>query len=46
MQAKENLGRYTGVANCAFSLLRTEGPFALYRGLESHLWRNAVWSGE
>lgn len=46
MQAKENLGRYKGVADCAFSLLRTEGPLALYTGLESHLWRNAMWSGE
>lgn len=45
MQAKENLGRYTGVANCAASLLQTEGPFGLYKGLESHLWRNAVWNG-
>eukprot|EP00752_Nemacystus_decipiens_P003973 g3639.t1 len=45
MQAKENLGRYTGVAHCASSLLQTEGPFALYKGLESHLWRNAVWNG-
>ncbi|CAN0267679.1 unnamed protein product [Pylaiella littoralis] len=45
MQAKENLGRYTGVANCASSLLQAEGPFALYKGLESHLWRNAVWNG-
>lgn len=46
MQAKENLGRYTGVINCASSLVQTEGPFALYKGLESHLWRNAVWNGE
>lgn len=46
MQAKENLGRYTGVVNCAASLLQTEGPLALYKGLESHLWRNAVWNGE
>lgn len=46
MQAKENLGRYTGVMNCASSLVQTEGPFALYKGLESHLWRNAVWNGE
>ncbi|CAM9879512.1 unnamed protein product [Ectocarpus sp. 13 AM-2016] len=45
MQAKENLGRYTGVINCASSLLQAEGPFALYKGLESHLWRNAVWNG-
>eukprot|EP00904_Undaria_pinnatifida_P010595 jgi/Undpi1/6666/HiC_scaffold_20.g09145.m1 len=45
MQAKENLGRYTGVINCASSLVQTEGPFALYKGLESHLWRNAVWNG-
>ena len=46
MQAKENLGRDTGVINCASSLVQTEGPFALYKGLESQLWRNAVWNGE
>lgn len=45
MQAKENLGRYTGVTNCASSLVQKEGPLALYKGLESHLWRNAVWNG-
>lgn len=46
MQAKENLGRYAGVGDCASSLVQTEGPFSLYKGLESHLWRNAVWNGE
>lgn len=45
MQAKENLGRYKGVVHCATSLVRTEGPLALYKGLESQLWRNAVWNG-
>lgn len=46
MIAKENLGRFNGVFDCAASLVRTEGPFALYKGLQSHLWRNAVWNGE
>jgi Mitochondrial carrier protein len=27
------------------SLVRTEGPLSLYKGLESQLWRNAVWNG-
>lgn len=46
MQAKENLGRYSGVVQCATDLVMKEGPLALYTGLESHLWRNAAWNGE
>lgn len=46
MQAKENLGRYKGVMDCTLSLVRAEGPLVLYKGIESHLWRNAVWNGE
>eukprot|EP00611_Tribonema_gayanum_P002178 TRINITY_DN1158_c2_g1_i1.p1 TRINITY_DN1158_c2_g1~~TRINITY_DN1158_c2_g1_i1.p1 ORF type:complete len:316 (-),score=120.56 TRINITY_DN1158_c2_g1_i1:158-1057(-) len=45
MQAKENLGRYTGVVDCVQSLVRTEGALSLYKGVESQLWRNAVWNG-
>jgi solute carrier family 25 2-oxodicarboxylate transporter 21 len=45
MQAKENLGRYTGIVHCVQSLVRTEGILSLYKGVESQLWRNAVWNG-
>ncbi|CAN0364230.1 unnamed protein product [Ascophyllum nodosum] len=45
MQAKENLGRYNSVVQCATDLVRNEGPLALYTGLESQLWRNAAWNG-
>ncbi|CAM9493488.1 unnamed protein product [Discosporangium mesarthrocarpum] len=45
MQAKENIGKFSGVADCAIQLVKTEGVFGLYKGIESHLWRNAVWNG-
>ncbi|CAM9167118.1 unnamed protein product [Choristocarpus tenellus] len=45
MQAKENVGRYNGVLHCATNLVKNEGIFGLYKGVESHLWRNAVWNG-
>ncbi|CAM9668300.1 unnamed protein product [Phaeothamnion confervicola] len=45
MQAKENLGRYTSVSQCAMSLVKEDGIAGLYKGLEAQLWRNAVWNG-
>jgi solute carrier family 25 2-oxodicarboxylate transporter 21 len=45
LQSKDNLGRYSGVWDCATSLVKSEGPLALYKGIESQLFRNAVWNG-
>eukprot|EP00743_Colponemidia_sp_Colp-15_P006251 GILK01006726.1.p1 GENE.GILK01006726.1~~GILK01006726.1.p1 ORF type:complete len:307 (-),score=37.03 GILK01006726.1:502-1389(-) len=45
MQAKENLGRYASTSDCAVQLLKQEGVFALYKGLEPQMLRNAAWNG-
>jgi len=45
MQARENLGEYKSTGNALISILRKEGPIALYNGLEPQLWRNAIWNG-
>jgi solute carrier family 25 2-oxodicarboxylate transporter 21 len=45
MQAKENLGRYKGSVDCVQQLLKERGLAGLYKGVESQMWRNAVWNG-
>jgi len=45
MQAKENLSVYKSTSDALLKLVRTEGIFALYKGLEPQLWRNAIWNG-
>jgi len=45
MQARENLGEYKSTGHALVTILRKEGPLALYNGLEPQLWRNAVWNG-
>ena len=35
MQAKENLGRFKGTADCAAQLLRGEGPLGFYKGFQA-----------
>ena len=45
MQAKENLGRFKGTADCAAQLLRGEGPLGFYKGFQAQAMRNLVWNG-
>eukprot|EP01086_Lenisia_limosa_P010103 TRINITY_DN34034_c0_g1_i2.p1 TRINITY_DN34034_c0_g1~~TRINITY_DN34034_c0_g1_i2.p1 ORF type:complete len:247 (-),score=91.12 TRINITY_DN34034_c0_g1_i2:105-845(-) len=36
---------YKSTMDCAFKVIKSEGPLALYNGLEAQLWRNAAWNG-
>jgi len=45
MQAKENMALYKSTGDALFKTLTNEGPFALYKGIEPLVWRNAVWNG-
>jgi solute carrier family 25 2-oxodicarboxylate transporter 21 len=44
LQAKEHLGRYTGLMDCVSTTLRTEGLLAFYTGLSPTLYRNCIWN--
>jgi len=45
LQAKENAGKYKNTLDCVLKILRSEGPLAFSNGLESTLWRHALWNG-
>jgi len=44
MQAPDALGLYKSTSDAVLKIGRTEGPWALYKGLEAQLIRNAVWN--
>eukprot|EP00029_Vermamoeba_vermiformis_P006552 TRINITY_DN259_c0_g1_i1.p1 TRINITY_DN259_c0_g1~~TRINITY_DN259_c0_g1_i1.p1 ORF type:complete len:293 (-),score=119.63 TRINITY_DN259_c0_g1_i1:78-956(-) len=44
LQAKENVGKYRNSMQAVTTIFREEGLFGFYKGLESTLWRNAVWN--
>jgi len=45
LQAKENKELYKNTLDAVFKIIKNEGPFALFKGLESTLWRHAFWNG-
>jgi solute carrier family 25 2-oxodicarboxylate transporter 21 len=46
MQAPENRALYSSTLDCFSKIVRSEGLFrGLYKGFESQVWRNGVWSG-
>jgi len=45
LQAKENAGKYKNTLDCVVKILRSEGPLAFFNGMESTLWRHALWNG-
>lgn len=45
LQAKENMGVYKNTTDALKKIIQKEGPLALYKGLESTIWRNAAWNG-
>ena len=44
LQDRASAGKYTGMIDCVTKIIRTEGPLALYNGLESTLWRHILWN--
>eukprot|EP01133_Synstelium_polycarpum_P008374 gene8374-9841_t len=45
LQAKENAGKYTGTMDCVKKIAQAEGLGGFFKGLESTLWRHALWNG-
>ena len=44
MQDRASAGKYTGIIDCVVKTVKAEGPWALYNGLESTLWRHILWN--
>ncbi|ORZ26078.1 mitochondrial carrier domain-containing protein [Absidia repens] len=45
MQDPLNASKYTGTMDALSKIIKQEGPFALYNGLEATMWRHAIWNG-
>ncbi|KAH7175691.1 mitochondrial carrier domain-containing protein [Dactylonectria macrodidyma] len=44
LQDKASAGKYSGMLDVVSKIVKSEGPLALYQGLESTLWRHIVWN--
>ena len=44
LQDRASAGRYSGMVDCVVKTVKSEGPLALYNGLESTLWRHILWN--
>ncbi|KAI1616819.1 MC family mitochondrial carrier protein [Exophiala viscosa] len=44
LQDRASAGKYNGIADCVVKIVKSEGPLALYNGLESTLWRHILWN--
>lgn len=44
IRLQDKSSKYTGMADVVKSIVRTEGPLALYNGLEATLWRHVSWN--
>lgn len=44
LQDRASAGKYNGMMDCVVKIVKNEGPFALYNGLESTMWRHILWN--
>ena len=44
LQDRASAGKYTGTMDAVIKIVRSEGPLALYNGLESTMWRHILWN--
>ncbi|KAJ6006390.1 hypothetical protein N7451_004334 [Penicillium sp. IBT 35674x] len=44
LQDKASAGKYNGMLDVVKKIVQTEGPLAMYNGLESTLWRHILWN--
>ena len=44
LQDKASAGKYSGMIDVVVKTIKSEGPLALYNGLESTLWRHILWN--
>lgn len=45
LQDRASAGKYNGMLDVVRKIIATEGPLAMYNGLESTLWRHILWNG-
>lgn len=45
LQDRSSAGKYNGMLDVVKKIVTTEGPLAMYNGLESTLWRHILWNG-
>ncbi|KAJ1981322.1 hypothetical protein H4R33_005272 [Dimargaris cristalligena] len=45
LQDKNSAGKYNGTMDCIKKIYQHEGPMAFFNGLESTIWRHALWNG-
>lgn len=44
LQDKASASKYSGMVDCVVKIIKSEGPLALYNGLESTTWRHVLWN--
>jgi len=44
LQDKASAGKYNGMIDVVTKIIKSEGPLAMYNGLESTLWRHILWN--
>lgn len=44
LQDRASAGKYSGMLDCVIKTVKSEGPLALYNGLESTMWRHILWN--
>lgn len=44
IQDKNNGGKYKGITDTVFKIVKEEGVFAMYNGLEATMWRHILWN--
>ncbi|KAI9673791.1 MAG: Mitochondrial 2-oxodicarboxylate carrier 2 [Trizodia sp. TS-e1964] len=44
LQDRASAGKYNGMIDCVVKIVKSEGPLALYNGLESTMWRHIFWN--
>ncbi|KAK6580264.1 hypothetical protein PZA11_007286 [Diplocarpon coronariae] len=44
IRLQDRTSKYTGMMDVVVKTIKTEGPLALYNGLESTMWRHVLWN--
>lgn len=44
IRMQDRTSKYTGMMDVVVKTIKTEGPLALYNGLESTMWRHVLWN--
>ena len=44
LQDPASAAKYNGIVDCVMKTVKSEGPLAMYNGLESTMWRHILWN--